>query len=549
MYGALIVLNLFVALAQGREIEIQDGSIQGVVLATRLGKEFVAYMSIPYAEPPVGKLRFQPPVPAKPWSGSLNGSKIHGKCPQSKIYTKADKTEGDEDCLFINVYTPLHVRDSLPVMVYIHGGGYRTGCGNYNCYGPNVLLERDVILVAFNYRLGPLGFLSTGDSVVPGNNGLKDQNLALRWVKNNIHYFGGNPSRITIFGQSAGGASVHLHILSPKSRGLFQSAILQSGSALMSWAFDRNQNVVFTKSLSKSLKCPTTSNRMMINCLMQKSSYQLIDSDINQRKWSIDPTITFKPTIEDDIDSGFITQHPLTIIKSKNFTKVALIVGGNTEEGSLRTIGIQQDPRLLKEFDKNFEKIAPISLGIENLYNSLDVVLKKIRKFYFKTEAISHKTLVNMIDMYTDARFFSGIDETVRLHKEHSGSDIFFYLFGYKGARSYSEIEGDDSLNYGVNHNDELFYLFPYMETYLSYRRPSSFDYRMTDTLTTLWTNFAATSKPTMLEDSNPWKSVATDKLEFYYLSQNNHMSVNMFQKRLQFWRRLNEEFRKPQRS
>ncbi|KAK5646998.1 hypothetical protein RI129_005462 [Pyrocoelia pectoralis] len=511
MHGALIVLNLFVTLVQGRQIEIQDGSIQGVVLTTRLGKEFLAYMSIRYAEPPVGKLRFQPPVPVKPWSGTLNGSKIHGKCPQRAIYTKADKTEGDEDCLFINVYTPLDVRDGLPVMVYIHGGGYRTGCGSYNCYGPNVLLERDVILVAFNYRLGPLGFLSTGDSGVPGNNGLKDQNLALRWVKNNIHHFGGNPDRITIFGQSAGGASVHLHILSPKSQGLFQSAILQSGSALMCWAFDRNQNVVFTKSLAKSLKCPTTSNPMMINCLMQKSPYQIIDADVNQRKWSIDPTITFKPTVEDDIDSGFITQHPINIIKTGNFTKVALIVGGNTEEGSLRTIGIQQDPRLLKEFDKNFEQIAPVSLGIENLYNSLDVVLKKIRMFYFKTKPISHKTLINMIDMYTDARFFSAIDETVRLHKKHSDSDIFFYLFGYKGEGSYCEIQGEDSFNYGnryfkverwffqhvnitgVNHNDELFYLFPYLERYFSYKRPSAFDYRMTDIFTTLWTNFAAT--------------------------------------------------------
>uniref|UniRef100_A0A1Y1N162 Carboxylesterase type B domain-containing protein n=1 Tax=Photinus pyralis TaxID=7054 RepID=A0A1Y1N162_PHOPY len=154
MLYVLLALNFLIAPGEAAKITTQYGTIEGVVFRTRSGKEVLAYMSMPYAEPPVGKLRFQPPVPVKRWPRTLNGSRIHGKCPQRAIYTSSVAKEGDEDCLYINVYTPLNVRESLPVMVYIHGGGYRTGCGSYNCFAPNVILEKDVVMVAFNYRLG-----------------------------------------------------------------------------------------------------------------------------------------------------------------------------------------------------------------------------------------------------------------------------------------------------------------------------------------------------------------------------------------------------------
>ncbi|XP_031343226.1 venom carboxylesterase-6-like [Photinus pyralis] len=547
MLYVLLALNFLIAPGEAAKITTQYGTIEGVVFRTRSGKEVLAYMSMPYAEPPVGKLRFQPPVPVKRWPRTLNGSRIHGKCPQRAIYTSSVAKEGDEDCLYINVYTPLNVRESLPVMVYIHGGGYRTGCGSYNCFAPNVILEKDVVMVAFNYRLGPLGFLSTGDGVVPGNNGLKDQNLALRWVKDNIRDFGGDPSRITLFGQSAGAASVHLHILSAKSQGLFHSAILQSGSALTAWGFDRNQNVAYTKTVAKSLKCPTTDNRALVDCLMHKNPHQIVEADINLRKWSIDPTVTFKPTIEEDTNDGFITQPPSDLIRSGNFSKVPLIIGMNTEEGSMRTIGIYRDPFVTKYFNDHFEQVAPVSLGIENLYSNLGSVVKRIRDFYFKSSPINHHARLNVIDMYSDARFNSGIDETVRLHKKHADSEVFLYLFGHRGAGSYSEMQGEMSTNYGVNHCDELFYLFPYMETHLPFKKPDAFDNRISKVFTNLWTNFAATSKPTLTKDSVPvWEPVATDRLEFYFIGQSSHMGTNLLMKRLQFWRKLNKEFRKP---
>ncbi|KAB7500352.1 Venom carboxylesterase-6, partial [Armadillidium nasatum] len=127
---------------------------------------------------------------------------------------------------------------SLPVMVFIHGGGF-VSLGAYN-FAPYVLMNRCIVLVVIQYRLGIFGFLSTEDSVMPGNMGLKDQQLALKWIKENIESFGGDSDRITIFGHSAGGASAHYHILSPGSNGLFNRAILQSGTAFCPWASNIN---------------------------------------------------------------------------------------------------------------------------------------------------------------------------------------------------------------------------------------------------------------------------------------------------------------------
>ncbi|KAL3282159.1 hypothetical protein HHI36_005354 [Cryptolaemus montrouzieri] len=162
------------------------------------------------------------PVPIEPWKDVLDATKPHAVCPQRDIYRRTDLIEGDEDCLYLNVYTPRLPSENLellPVMVFFHGGGFLCGGGNSYWYGPDVLLDRDIVLVVTNYRLGALGFLSTGDSVSPGNYGLKDQSLALKWVKKNIEYFGGDPDSITLFGESAGGASANYHMLSPLSKG------------------------------------------------------------------------------------------------------------------------------------------------------------------------------------------------------------------------------------------------------------------------------------------------------------------------------------------
>ncbi|KAL5279767.1 CES5A.2 family protein [Megaselia abdita] len=171
------------------------GGLLGINLKSVKDREIRAFLGVPYAEPPVGNLRFEPPTPFPPWKGVRQATKEGNVCPQF------DQTGeiGNEDCLFLNIYTsPLEVikkSGNLPVMVWIHGGGWIVGSGNRDSYGPEFFLDHDIILVTGNYRLGALGFLSSETTEYPGNNALKDQLEMLKWVKEHIHSFGGIQSQ------------------------------------------------------------------------------------------------------------------------------------------------------------------------------------------------------------------------------------------------------------------------------------------------------------------------------------------------------------------
>ncbi|CAG9817192.1 unnamed protein product, partial [Phaedon cochleariae] len=220
-------------------IVLPNGKIAGSLSRTiRYQVPFYSYLGIPYAAPPVGNLRFQPPQPVQNWDNIFQATSNSKICYQSQSKLHRPQTE---DCLYLNVYTtiPPSENASLPVMVTIYGGSFTHGFASVGTVGPDYFLENDIIVVSFNYRVGPFGFLSTGDGVIHGNMGLKDQLFAIKWVKENIHLFGGDPDKVTIRGQSAGAASVTYHILSPSSAGLFRGAIASSGSAICNWASER----------------------------------------------------------------------------------------------------------------------------------------------------------------------------------------------------------------------------------------------------------------------------------------------------------------------
>lgn len=175
----------------------------------------------------------QRPVSPRPTTTVQDALDYGNICVQRKAFSII----GNEDCLFLNVFTPALKPESLmPVIFVIHGGAFTSGSGNW--LGPELMLDRDVVLVTINYRLGPFGFLSLGNAEYPGNYGLHDQLLALKWVKRNIHLFGGNSSAVTLYGNGAGASSAHLHLLSAKSEEFFQRAIITGGSAFVPWAYN-----------------------------------------------------------------------------------------------------------------------------------------------------------------------------------------------------------------------------------------------------------------------------------------------------------------------
>uniref|UniRef100_A0A182J5U2 Carboxylesterase type B domain-containing protein n=1 Tax=Anopheles atroparvus TaxID=41427 RepID=A0A182J5U2_ANOAO len=211
---------------------------------------FEAFIGIPFAKPPIGELRFANPVPNDRWAKKqldATGRFPKPPCVQVDLFTNGIGVEGNEDCLYLNVYRPIPARKNpvtnnataspkLPTVVYIHGGGYFSGTNSPLILGPEKLMVHPVILVTIAYRVGLLGFFSTGDEAASGNFGLKDQRLALRWVHRNIRIFGGDPRLVTIMGQSAGGSSVQLQMMHLGNEGLFQRAISLSGSALAPWS-------------------------------------------------------------------------------------------------------------------------------------------------------------------------------------------------------------------------------------------------------------------------------------------------------------------------
>nr|CAH7768495.1 unnamed protein product [Callosobruchus chinensis] len=547
-----LALGLFLSsvhASEGPQVTVSDGVLQGTFLKTKNGRKFSGFMGIPYAEPPVGELRFQPPLPAKPWHKALDATKVHGVCPQRDVYRRSAVVEGQEDCLYLNVYTPkVSAKTITAVMIFFHGGGWLCGSGNSMWYGPEVLLDKDVVLVVTNYRLGALGFLTTGDEVVPGNNGLKDQNLALRWIRNNIEYFGGDPDSVTIFGESAGGASAQFHMLSPLSRGLFQRAILQSGTAFCTWALSgRNEVLTNSKKLAGIFNCPTDCTKEMVDCLKKVDAKSIIEQDDKFMLWDYDPMIPFKPVIEPKLDGAFLTDHPMKLITSHKYENVPIMVGLNTEDGGLKVAGMTQ--QLIEEFDERFDELAPMSLEYDKFLDDIDTVTKNLRKFYFGKDKIDQTKVKELIDLYTDGWFMDAADTAVRLHYKHTSQPVYFYLFGYRGSASFTKIFGGGDTDFGVCHADELQYLFPIGDGLFPDVKPSESDKKITEIMTTLWTNFAKTGDPTprtTSEISERWKPYTAKSENYYYIDSNSTINKSgLFLDRALLWRSFTKNYDK----
>jgi acetylcholinesterase len=247
-------------------VEIEDGKIEGTTMTSRLGVSYDAFLRIPFAEPPINELRFQPPQPVKPWSGVHNGTDYGPFCMQ-KLMMQNSGYLTSEDCLQLNVFTKnLGQTDLKPTIVYIHGGAWEGGSGVDS--NPILMMERDVVVVTINYRVGAFGFLATGTKDAYGNMALKDQVLALKWVKKNIEKFGGDSNKITIAGLSAGAHSVTAQVVSPMAKNLFHGAISQSGGITWQSKF-QNDYLKTAKKLAGKLECDNDDVAAMVDCLKE----------------------------------------------------------------------------------------------------------------------------------------------------------------------------------------------------------------------------------------------------------------------------------------
>lgn len=319
------------AAADGGPVVATDkGKVEGV--ATGLGRVF---RGIPYAAPPVGPLRWKPPQAAAAWDGVRPATEHGGPCAQNASPFMGRDQVTNEDCLYLDVYTPARPSGNLPVVVWIHGGAFAYGSGS--TYDAQRLAAAGNVVVSINYRLGVFGFLAHPELPAAegsGNFGVQDQQAALRWVKANAAAFGGNPGNVTIAGQSAGSGSVCSHVLSPSSRGLFHRAVMQSGPCQLVARTLPDAETAGTE-LAQEVGCTTA------ECLRGKSAAELLDATVpaegeSSLSLSLAPT-TGTPVLPKAAADAF---------PAGEYAKVPMMIGTTLHEAStlLLSSGIEGGP-------------------------------------------------------------------------------------------------------------------------------------------------------------------------------------------------------------
>ncbi|XP_053198913.1 neuroligin-2a isoform X5 [Scomber japonicus] len=480
------------------------------------------YLGVPYATAPIGDRRFQPPEAPGSWQEIRNATQFAPVCPQNVhgvlpeimlpvwFTDNLDVAAGyiqnqSEDCLYLNVYVPTEdgeqsestgadlnegiskdIRDrrKKPVMLFIHGGSYMEGTGNM--FDASVLAAYgNVIVVTMNYRLGVLGFLSTGDQSAKGNYGLLDQIQALRWLNENIGHFGGDPERITIFGSGAGASCVNLLILSHHSEGLFHRAIAQSGTAISSWSVNY-QPLKYTKILARKVGCTYTETADLVDCLRRKNFRELVDQDIQPARYHI----AFGPVVDGDV----VPDDPEILMQQGEFLNYDILIGVNQGEG-LKFVDDSEDNDGISAAAFDYT----ISNFVDNLYGYPEGkdILRETIKFMYTDWAdrdngdMRRKTL---LALFTDHQWVAPAVATAKLHAEFQ-SPVYFYTF-YHHCQTETRPEWADAA-----HGDEIPYVFGVPMIGATDLFPCNFsknDVMLSAVVMTYWTNFAKTGDPNL---------------------------------------------------
>lgn len=530
--------------------ELDAGKVQGCKSALPNGSDYCFYKGIPYAKPPVGELRFRPPVPLERFDENLLDCSYERNSGYAYLHFPPAVSVG-EDCLYANVYTPIQPTEikqtsPLPVMVWIHGGGFVAGNGDSAIYGPRFLVQEGVVVVTFNYRLGPLGFLYLPEKGIYGNMGLKDQRLLLKWVHENISKFGGDPDNVTIFGESAGASSCHLQYLCESSRKYFHKAICQSGVSLAVWT-EQMAAVSKTSNLAKLLGCTGESSDQIYETLMSASADDLIAASekcVTAQDQAIFRIFAFTPIIEPmESDDPFLTENYLDILSKPNMSEIPLMLGLTNNEAICFIENLSTDL-----YAKDAKMFVPPQLAVPE--NLLAQVGEEVKRFYFQDRAVSIENLQLLLDFVSDCMFVIPIYVASELHSRYQHSaQQYFYIFSFDGAMNYTKnmFQMTHQLD-GASHGDELAYTFE--DSFFSTEDVDvdSREYNFRKAMCQMWTNFAKCGNPTPKEDQfgiswTPVEKIDPDQEKYNVsaleLNENLRMMDYPFGQRVDFWKQL----------
>ena len=454
------------ASAQVKDVDVTGGKVSGVV-----ANGIVSFKGIPFAASPVGALRWKAPQPVKPWTGVKQAFEYSASCMQDANFAKIFGTSApiSEDCLYLNVWTPAKTPgDKLPVMVWIYGGGFVGGMTSVPAYDGTRLAEQGIVLVSVAYRLGVFGFLahpelSKESGKGSGNYGVQDMIAGLQWVKANIAKFGGDSSRVTIFGESAGGIAVSMLAASPAAKGLFQRAISESGGNFAPPRFANEGGVS-----GPPLKFAEASGQAFLAKLGASDLKAARELPAEKLQAALGPGLQggFWPVFDGDVLPG--DQYELYLVKRFNDTPI--LIGINSDEGALFA-----PPGATAAL---FESFVRPSYG-----KHADAILAVY------PHATTEEAAKASRDIFRDSVFAWSTWAWAMLQAQKGTGKAFVYYFDHRPPQSSN----------GANHGSEIGYVFKNLGSGGALGLPGPprpEDLAMSDLVSSYWVNFAKMGDP-----------------------------------------------------
>jgi para-nitrobenzyl esterase len=487
----LLMVISYAAYSQKPVVKTANGALQGVVDSIGI----TTFKGIPFAQPPVGDLRWKDPQPPKNWTGVRKADHFGPQAMQRYIYNDMlFRSDGkSEDCLYLNVWSPAKsFKEKLPVLVYFYGGGFNAGDGSEYRYDGESLAQKGIVIITVNYRLGVFGFLAhpelTKESPThsSGNYGLMDQHAALVWVKKNIAAFGGNPDKITIAGESAGSMSVCGQVASPLSKGLFEGAIGESGSFLgnlspIPLANAEQVGVKFAASVGASSLADL--RKMNADSLLKLSA---------------------KTHFPHDIDGHFLPESPQAIFSTGRQLDIPLLAGWNSAEVNYHSLLGKDEPTL-----ENYKN------AVQKIYaDRADEVLKA---YPAETDADVAQAAT---DLASDRFIAYATWKFIDLHSKTDGKPVYRYLFARKRPPMVSDANsGANSL--GAAHASEIEYALGNLHFDKVYAWTPD-DYKVSETMENYFANFIKTGNPNG-EGLPTWFGIQASKPKVMVIDVDSH--------------------------
>jgi para-nitrobenzyl esterase len=473
------IIVLMIGIGSTGDAAAQVKTAGGVVRGSSLSDGRIGvFKGIPYAAPPVGELRWQPPRPAAPWQDVRDATAFGPRCLQGRIFDDIVFTDLSEDCLTLNIWTPMRAaKERLPVMVWIHGGGFQAGAGAEPRHDGEAFARKGVVLVTFNYRLGVFGFLAhpelTRESShkASGNYGLLDQVAALRWVQENIAAFGGDPKNVTIFGESAGSFAVSALMASPLAQGLFQKAIGESGAYFVTSGRSLTLDSLATTE-QRGTKFAGTLGADSLAALRAKSGDDVLKAALKLQPW-------FAP----NVDGYFLPEDVRTIYGNGKQSRVPLLAGWNADESRAGVVLGRETPTA-----QSFTEDLRTRFG--------DRAGDLLKVYPAGTDA---DALESAASLASDLFIGYGTWKWIEVHTQTARVPVYRYSFDRKiPVMADAKVNGKPatSRDIGARHAGEIEYVFGALELSLPKVPWEAADRTLSNAMTTYWSNFARTGDP-----------------------------------------------------